>query len=110
MHPRGGPPPLGFASLRGGFAALPRWLVLVLFAVVAISVAAAHWPALSAEAQCFDDGQYLTDNPLIQNPSGNSAWRFLTEVFEPSSSRRFRHWAWLGQRRPWPPTATPICR
>ncbi|MBW1683632.1 MAG: hypothetical protein JRS35_01080 [Deltaproteobacteria bacterium] len=43
MHPRGGPPPLGFA-------ALPRWLVLVLFAVVAISVAAAHWPALSAEA------------------------------------------------------------
>jgi hypothetical protein len=57
----------------------------VLFAVVAIGVAAAHWPALSAEAQCFDDGQYLTDNPLIQNPSWNSAWRFLTEVFEPST-------------------------
>jgi tetratricopeptide (TPR) repeat protein len=63
----------------------PRWLVLVLFAVVAMAVAVAHWPALSAEAQCFDDGQYLTDNPLIQNPSWNSAWRFLTEVFEPST-------------------------
>jgi tetratricopeptide (TPR) repeat protein len=65
--------------------AVSRWLALALFAVVAISVAAAHWPTLSAEAQCFDDGQYLTDNPLIQNPSLDSAWRFLTEVFEPST-------------------------
>ena len=78
----------GVASRRDVAAAsraFSRWLVLALFAVVAIAVAAAHWPALSAEAQCFDDGQYLTDNPLIQNPSWNSAWRFLTEVFEPST-------------------------
>ena len=78
----------GVASRHAATAAgtaISRWLVLVLFAVVAIGVAAAHWPALSAEAQCFDDGQYLTDNPLIQNPSWNSAWRFLTEVFEPST-------------------------
>ena len=45
IHPRGGPPPLGFASLRGGFAALPRWLR---FAPVAVAAATPRSRALPA--------------------------------------------------------------
>ncbi|MFH0981537.1 MAG: hypothetical protein V2A79_08365, partial [Planctomycetota bacterium] len=52
---------------------------------MAALVAAAHWPALSAKAFAFDDSQYLTENPLVQNPSWSAAWRFLREVLEPST-------------------------
>jgi tetratricopeptide (TPR) repeat protein len=52
---------------------------------VAILVFAAHRPALSANALSFDDGEYLTDNLLVQNPSWASARRFLTEVSRPST-------------------------
>lgn len=48
-------------------------------------VAAAHWPALSSSAFSFDDGEYLIGNRLVQNPSWDSAWRFLSEVREPST-------------------------
>jgi len=58
--------------------------VLLIAAVCAI-VLAAHWPALSAKALSFDDYDYLTGNMLVQNPGWTSAWRFLTEVLEPSS-------------------------
>ena len=45
----------------------------------------AHWPALSTHAYCFDDREYIIDNPLVQNPSWTSAKRFLGEVLTPSS-------------------------
>jgi len=45
----------------------------------------AHWPALSARALTFDDGQYLTENLLVQRPSWASAGRFLREVLKPST-------------------------
>ena len=45
----------------------------------------AHWPALSAKALSFDDGQYLVENKLVQTPGWSSTWRFLSEVFEPST-------------------------
>jgi len=57
----------------------------VLIAAVCATVAAVHWPALSARALSFDDGQYLTENVLVQNPSWKSAKRFLTEVLAPST-------------------------
>jgi Flp pilus assembly protein TadD len=53
--------------------------------VVTLIVLAAHWPALSARALSFDDGQYLTQNPLVKNPSWASVGRFLGEVLEPST-------------------------
>lgn len=61
-----------------------RRLVL-LCVVVAAAVAAAHWPALSARAVSFDDDQYFVSNGLVRNPSVASAWRFLSEVLEPST-------------------------
>ncbi len=53
--------------------------------IVCAVVLFAHWPALSARALSFDDNQYLTENSLVQNPGWTSAWRFLTEVLEPST-------------------------
>jgi tetratricopeptide (TPR) repeat protein len=58
---------------------------IALAVLVAAAVAAVHWPVLSTRVLLFDDDQYLTHNLLVQNPSWNSAKRFLTEVFEPST-------------------------
>jgi len=46
----------------------PRIIVGLLLAVGFV-VGLAHWPALSARALCFDDHQYLVDNPLVKTPS-----------------------------------------
>lgn len=61
------------------------FVFLALLVVVGSIVLAVHWPALSARALSFDDGQYLIKNQLVQNPSWHSARRFLTEVLEPST-------------------------
>jgi len=62
-------------------------IVLILFVCVAVAVV--HWPALSAEALAFDDGEYLTENRLVQNPSWDSASKFLGEVLEPTTVRGY---------------------
>ena len=48
-----------------------------------------HWPALSAKALSVDDNQYLIDNPVVKDPSWNSAKRFLTEVIRPSTVKGY---------------------
>ena len=53
--------------------------------VTCVAVFVVHWPALSAKALSFDDGQYLTENVLVQNPGWRSVQRFLTEVLKPST-------------------------
>lgn len=60
-------------------------LPIVLIIAVCALVIAAQWPALSAKAVSFDDQQYVLDNPLVRNPSCQSAERFLTEIFIPST-------------------------
>jgi protein O-mannosyl-transferase len=62
-----------------------RRRLAILLAVVAAMVLVTHWPALSAKAISFDDDQYLTQNPLVLNPSWANAGRFLTEVLKPST-------------------------
>jgi Flp pilus assembly protein TadD len=57
--------------------------------IVSAAVLAAHWPALFAQAVSFDDDQYFTENVLIQNPGWNSARRFITEVFKPSTVKGY---------------------
>jgi len=52
---------------------------------VVLIVLAIHWPVLKAQALSFDDAQFLTENPLVQNPSWTSVRRFMGEVFEPST-------------------------
>lgn len=59
--------------------------LFILIPIVAMVVAAAHWPALSARAVSFDDDQYFVSNGLVRSPSWDSARRFLTEVLEPST-------------------------
>src|SRR2546423_899522 len=59
-------------------------IFLIGLCVAAIS-AAVYWPGLSARAVMFDDEQYLDENPLVQTPSWQSAERFLTEVWHPST-------------------------
>lgn len=54
-------------------------------AVVLLVVLIAHWTAFDAGALTFDDAEYLTGNPLVKSPSAASAWRFLSEVLEPST-------------------------
>ncbi len=57
----------------------------MLVAIAVAAVAAAHWPALSAQAISFDDHQYLLENYLVRNPSRAAARRFFGEVLEPST-------------------------
>jgi len=64
-------------------------LLAGLIIIVCAVVATVHWPALSAKALLLDDQQYLHVNHLVQNPGWNSAKRFLTEVFEPSTVRGY---------------------
>ena len=61
------------------------FILFVLIVIVGVLVAIVHWPGLSAKAISFDDRQYLIDNILVQNPSLDSAGRFLSEVLEPST-------------------------
>ncbi len=49
----------------------------------AVPVLAAHWPVLSAAASSFDDENYLTDNPIVQNPGWTSVRHAFAEVLEP---------------------------
>lgn len=65
------------------------FLMWGLCAAVALLVVGVHWPVLSAQALSIDDNQYLTDNPLVQDPGWTSAGRFLGEVFEPSTVRGY---------------------
>lgn len=56
--------------------------LLVLAGAAVITV---HFGALESQALYFDDENYFTENPLVQNPGWPSAKRFLTEVLEPST-------------------------
>lgn len=69
------------APPRHRIGILPIAVLAVVFAAVLI----VHWPALASRAISFDDDQYLLRNPVVLNPSGASAWRFLSEVLEPST-------------------------
>lgn len=60
-------------------------LPAILIIAVCTLIFVAHWPALAAKAIAFDDQQYVTGNILVQNPSWNSAKRFLSEILKPSS-------------------------
>ena len=68
-----------------------RWLtsrislLIVLIVAVCAAVLITHWPALSAKALSFDDNRYFQENFLVRSPSLESAWRFLTEVLNPST-------------------------
>jgi len=70
----------------------PLRIVLRLLGLALLIVgitAVAHWPVLNAKAISFDDGEYLTENELVQNPSWTSASRFLTEVLKPSTVKGY---------------------
>jgi len=75
------PPAASSASARLS----SRAVVAILIIGVAVVVLAVHWPALSARAIFMDDHQYLSQNPLVQNPSLAAAVRFLVEFFHPST-------------------------
>ncbi len=66
-----------------------RALFLAGLILLCAIVAAVHWPVLSAQALNLDDGDFLRDNPLVQNPSWNSAKRFFVEVLEPSTVKGY---------------------
>lgn len=63
----------------------PYTVLAVLTLVVMTAVTATHWRALSARTLSFDDGQYLMENHLVQNPSWNSIATFFGEVLKPST-------------------------
>lgn len=75
------------APAAGGHSRWPSALGLAL--VVVVAVAAVHWPAVRAEALYFDDGMYLTENALVQNPSWDSLATFFGEVQTPSTVRGY---------------------
>lgn len=64
-------------------------LLVFLIVAVCVAVLVAHWPVLSTKTILFDDKQYFTENPLVQNPGWNSVKKFLTEVLEPSTVKGY---------------------
>lgn len=64
-------------------------LFIILLLVTCTVVVIVQWPCLWTKAYCYDDNQYLVENNLVRNPSLASAWRFLTEVFRPSTVRGY---------------------
>ena len=64
-------------------------LLAVLATVVAAAICAAYWPVLWAQAISIDDAQFDTENPLVQNPSWQSAGQFLGEVLNPSTVKGY---------------------
>jgi tetratricopeptide (TPR) repeat protein len=54
-------------------------------ALVAIVVAAAHWPVLNAGAIAIDDDKFIEYNALVANPGWSSVGRFFSEVTRPST-------------------------
>ena len=77
----------GLESGEGGqkMSKSQKRLLAGLIIVVCLAVAAVYRPAISAKALCFDDYRYFVDNPLVRNPSLESAWKFLSEVLRPST-------------------------
>jgi protein O-mannosyl-transferase len=70
----------------GGRQPAPRRLVVgVLLIAVAIVVGWVYRPVLGASAIWVDDQQYVTDNPLVLNPSWGAVKQFLSEVQHPST-------------------------
>lgn len=76
IHPHG----RGEHGARG-----PVRLLLLLLAGVALATFIAHAPVLKSQALALDDNLFLTDNPLVRNPSWTSAGRFFGEVLAPST-------------------------
>ena len=72
---------------RVGFGQTVRLAALVI--IVAVIVLMIHWPALWAQGLSSDDGMYLTENRLVQDPSWAGAGRFLSEVLEPSTVKGY---------------------
>jgi len=52
---------------------------------IALVVAAVLWPVLGGQAIALDDPSLIVRNPLVLQPSVESARRFFTEVLAPSS-------------------------
>lgn len=68
---------------RGATGSGKQAILLALLA--AVVVVAAQAPVLSSQAVSFDDGQFVLDNPLVQNPSWESTARFFREILQPST-------------------------
>jgi protein O-mannosyl-transferase len=72
-------------QLCEGFFSKKTFILGILIICTCSAVLITHWPALSAQALYFDDDQYLVRNTLVKNPSWDSAWKFLSQVLEPST-------------------------
>ena len=74
----------GLAISGGDSVAQGRTLACLILGVC-ILVLLVYLPALSAQAMLLDDTQYVSNNPLVQNPSWGSVHRFFREVWRPST-------------------------
>jgi tetratricopeptide (TPR) repeat protein len=62
-----------------------RILTAALGLIVVLVVGCVHHPSLNDTAIWLDDPQYVTENPLVLNPSWHSVTRFFSEVRSPST-------------------------
>ena len=68
------------AATRG--PVLHAWIAAIL---IAMAVATAHGPVLGTTAISADDDTFVTNNPLVTNPSPAAVARFFGEVLSPST-------------------------
>ncbi len=62
---------------------------LAVAGLAALVVLAVYWPVLKCQAICFDDQQFLFNNPYLMNPSGSAAGGILAEVFDSASIKGY---------------------
>jgi len=66
-----------------------RVSTILVYVALAVLICMAFWPVRAGQALCFDDGEFLTRNRLVRNPSLDSVWRFFSEVLQPSTVRGY---------------------
>jgi protein O-mannosyl-transferase len=62
-----------------------RGPTLVLVALLAAAVVAAHAPVLDSQGMALDDPLFVTNNTLVRHPGWGSVGRFFGEVLAPST-------------------------
>jgi len=75
---------------RGRAAHLVRAVLLPLL-LVAVVTAAVHWPVLSAQAESFDDANYLAPDGPVARPGWDSIKQLFAEILAPRSIPGYAH-------------------
>ena len=83
--------PIARLSADAGRSLRTTLIALALPVMVAAITAAVHWPALSAQAESFDDPYYLAADGIVANPGWASVRKLFGELLKPTGVPGYAH-------------------